>query len=82
MFRCNQPALKGPPNEDPSKSGLRLRFLSFSALLPSKQLLCRQLPLPKLVLFHLDELLSPKVLDLDGCFSCEKPYHDQGGSLV
>ena len=25
---------------------------------------------------------SPKVLDLGGCFSREKPYHDQGDSLV
>ena len=25
---------------------------------------------------------SPKVLDLDGCFSNEKPYHDHGDSLV
>ena len=25
---------------------------------------------------------SPKVLDLDGCFSREKPYHDHGDSLV
>ena len=29
-----------------------------------------------------NELLSPKVLDLDGCFSREKPYHDQGDSLM
>ena len=26
--------------------------------------------------------LSPKVLDLYGCFSSEKPYHDQGDSLL
>ena len=25
---------------------------------------------------------SPQPLDLDGCFSSEKPYHHQGGSLV
>ena len=30
----------------------------------------------------LNELLSPKVFALDGCFSREKPYHDQGESLV
>ena len=32
--------------------------------------------------FHSSELLSPKVSDLDGCFSSEKPYHDQGDSLL
>ena len=34
------------------------------------------------VFFHLYELLSPKVFDLDGCFSSENPCHDQGDSLV
>ena len=42
----NQQAPKGPPNQDPSKSGLRLSFLCFSALLP-KRLFCRQLSSPK-----------------------------------
>ena len=64
-------------------SGLRLSFCSFSSLLPMKQLFSRQLSLPKTcAFFHSNELLSPTVLDLDGCFSSEKPYHDQGDSLV
>ena len=32
--------------------------------------------------FLLNELLSPKLLDLDGSFRREKPYHDQGDSLT
>ena len=38
-----QRAPKDQPNKDPSKSGLRLSFLSFSALLPTKQLFSRRL---------------------------------------
>ena len=47
-----------------------------------KQLFGCQRPLPKTCVFHWNEFLSPNVLDLDGCFSREKPYHDQGDSLV
>ena len=78
-----QRAPKSPPNLDPSKRGLRASLSSFSALLPTKQLFWRQLSLPKTCLvFHLNELFSPKMLDLDGCLSSEKRYHDQGDSLV
>ena len=47
---------------------------SFSAPLPTKQLFCGQLPLTKtFVFFQSNELLSPKALNLDGCFSSENP---------
>ena len=49
---------------------------------PRMGLFCRQLPLPKTYIFHSNELLSLKVLDLDGCFSSEEPYHDQGDYLM
>ena len=42
-----QKAPKGPPNEGPSKSALRLSFCSFPLLVPMKRLFCRQLSLPK-----------------------------------
>ena len=60
-----------------------MSFFTFSALLPVKQLFCHQLSLPKIcVCFHSSEFLSPKVLDLDGGFSSENPYHDKGDSCV
>ena len=39
-----------------------------------KQLFGRQLSLPKSCIF-IRMNPSPKVLDVDGCFSREKPYH-------
>ena len=46
-----------------------------------KQLFGRQRAVAKniIVFFNSNELLSPKVLDLDGCFSREKP--PSGGCL-
>ena len=32
--------------------------------------------------FHSNKLISTNVLALDGCFSREKPYHDEGDSLM
>ena len=47
--------------------------MSFFALLPTKELLCLQLSLPKTCVFSIsNELLSPKVLDLDGVASVVK----------
>ena len=79
----SQRAPKSPPNEDPPKSRLSVSVCSFSSLRYMKQLFDRQRPLPKTcVFFHQNEFLSPKVLDLHGCFSREESYHDQGDSLV
>ena len=48
-----------------------------------KQRFGRQHTLPKTCVFSIrKKFLSPEVLALDGCFSREKPYHDQGDSLV
>ena len=46
-FRIGQRAPNDPPKEDPSTNGVRVTFLSFLALLPTKQLFCRQLSLRK-----------------------------------
>ena len=43
---------KGPPNEDPPKSGLRVSVCSFLSVRPMKQLFGRQRPLPKILVFH------------------------------
>ena len=49
-------------------------FLSFSTLLSMKQLFCRRLSLSQIYVyfFHSNELISPKVLDLDGVFKSGK----------
>ena len=81
-----QRAPKGPPNEDPSKRPTRGEFFDFfypsspspheAAVLPSASVA------KNMCIFHSNELLSPEVLDRDGCSNSEKPYHDQGDSLM
>ena len=78
-----QRAPKGPPNEDPSKSGLRVSFCSFWPLLHTKQLFSRQLSLPKTCVwggapFEWAPLLKCLILMVASavCFSSEKPNHD------
>ena len=47
-----------------------------------RQFFGRQRPLPTTLVLSIKMCSSPKVLDLDDCFSRESPYHDQGDSLV
>ena len=83
MYAFPQRAPKGPHNKDPSKSGFRVFFFKISSLLPARQRFGRQPSLPKACVSSIRMSSSPKVLDLDGCFSLEKgPYHDHGDSLV
>ena len=70
------------PNKDPSKSGLRVSFCSCSSPLIVKQLFSHQLSLPKTCVSSVRLSSSSKVLDLEGCFSSENPYHDHVDSLV
>ena len=63
-----------------SKSGLRLSLCTFCSLLPMKQLFCLQLSPPKTYVSSIRMSFSPKVLDLNGCFSSEKPFY-YGDSL-
>ena len=69
FFCTSQRAPRGPPIEDPPKSGLRVSVCSFSSLRPMKQLFGRQRPLPKKtsVCFSIGMSSSRKVLALDGC---------------
>ena len=50
---------------------IRVSFCSFSSLLPMKQLFSCQLSLPKACVSSIQMSSSPKVLDLDDCFSSE-----------
>ena len=75
---------KGPPKEDPSTSGLRVSFCSSSSLIP----ICSCFPVSyrcqkqQFWRVFIRMSSSPKVLDLDGYFKSEKPYHDHGDYLV
>ena len=52
-------APKGPPHEDPPKSGLRVSVCNFSSLRPLKQLFGCQRPLPKTCVFPLKWVALP-----------------------
>ena len=84
----NEPSLKGHLKSTSAqgltqlgsiKSGVRVSCLA--AVLPSAIVAKSMCILPGLF-YQGNELLSPKVLDLDGCFGSEKPCHDQGDSPV
>ena len=66
----------GPTQLGPIQKGTQ------GALLPTEAAVLPSAMVAKnMCIFHSDELLSPKVLDLDGCFSSEKGCHCEVGVL-